>query len=261
MATITAPRPAVTAGTVVASSSQERAPWPTGVRQGLLICGIVSSLLYVALNILGALLYPGYSLASQTISELYAIGAPPRVLVASLMIVYNCLLYAFGVGVWQSAGRKLALRVAAAGMIGKEVLGMAVTLFFPMHMREALAVGGATLTDEMHRDLTVAGTLFMLAAMVAGATAFGRRFRLYTVVTIVLFIVGGVAAFGDATRMAANLPTPWQGVKERTNAFGYMLWLAVLAMTLLRAQVARPKVTSLGEATSETLHPIARQAA
>jgi hypothetical protein len=225
------------------------------LRTGLLACGVVSSLVYVALNILGALLYPGYSLASHTISELYAIGAPPRVLVAALMVVYNLLLYAFGVGVWQSAGqsagRKLALRVAAAGMIGKEVLGMAVTLFFPMHTRQVLAAGGATLTDEMHKDLTIAGTLFMLGAMVAGATAFGKRFRIYTIATIVLFVVGGVAAFGDATRMAANLPTPWQGVKERANAFGYMLWLAVLAVTLLRGRAARPNAVPAGAPTPD----------
>ena len=47
-------------------------------RRALLACGIVSSLLYVALNVVGALLYPGYSLVSQTISELYAIGASLR---------------------------------------------------------------------------------------------------------------------------------------------------------------------------------------
>jgi hypothetical protein len=209
-------------------------------RRALLACGIVSSLLYVALNVVGALLYPGYSLVSQTISELYAIGAPPQAVVAALMVVYNLLLYAFGVGVWRSAGPGRALRVASVGLIGKEVLGMAVTLFFPMHTREVLAAGGATLTDAAHRDLTIAGTLFMLTAMVAGASALGKRFRLYTVATIVLFVAGGVAAFGDAERMAANLPTPWQGVTERVNAFGYMLWLAVLAVILLRARTERP---------------------
>jgi hypothetical protein len=220
------------------TSGSVELPGSAPLRRALLACGIVSSLLYVVMNVVGAALYPGYSLAAQTISELYAIGAPPRTLVATLMVLYNLLLYAFGVGVWQSAGGGRALRVASVGMIGKEVLGMAVTLFFPMHTREVLAAGGATLTDEMHRDLTMAGTLFMLTAMVAGMTAFGRRFRLYTVATIVLFVGGGVAAFGDAPRMAANLPTPWQGVTERALAFGYMLWLSVLAVMLLRRRTA-----------------------
>jgi Protein of unknown function (DUF998) len=224
--------------TVVRPAGARSVGWMANAlpREALLVCGIVSSALYVAMNALGALLYPGYSLTAQTISELYAIGAPSRTVVAALMVVYNLLLYAFGVGVWRSARGELALRVAAAGMIGKEVLGMAVTLFFPMHTREVLAAGGATLTDAMHRNLTMAGTLFMLTAMAAGATALGKRFRLYTAVTVVLFVAGGVATFGDAPRMAANLPTPTQGVTERALAFGYMLWLAVLAVVLLRAR-------------------------
>lgn len=60
------------------------------------------------------------------------------------------------------------------------------------------------------------------------------RFRVYTIATIALFIGGGVAAFGDAPRMAARLPTPTQGMTERVLAFGYMLCLAVLAVRLLR---------------------------
>ena len=211
-------------------------PGTVSFRRILLACGIISSALYVVMNAIGALLYSGYSGAAQTISELYAIGAPPTNVVALLMVVYNLLLYAFGAGVWLSAGAKRALRIAAAGMIGKEILGMAVTLFFPMHTREVLAAGGATVSDTLHANLTLIGTLFMLTAMVAGATAFGRRFRLYTIATIVLFIAGGVAAFGNAPRMAANLPTPTQGLTERALAFGYMLWIAVLAITLLRGK-------------------------
>jgi hypothetical protein len=84
----------------------------------------------VAFNILGAIVWQGYSSTSQTISELYAIGAPSRALVAPLMVVYNLLLYGFGVGVWLCAGPKRALRVTTVGLIDKEVLGMAVTLFF-----------------------------------------------------------------------------------------------------------------------------------
>ena len=47
-------------------------------RKLLLFCGILSSLLYVAMNIVGAMPFEGYSSTSQTISELSAIGAPSR---------------------------------------------------------------------------------------------------------------------------------------------------------------------------------------
>jgi hypothetical protein len=205
---------------------------PRQLQSGLLGCGVLSSLLYVAVNFLGARRFPGYSLTSQTISELFAIGAPSRRLVASLMVLYDVLLYAFGVGVWRSAHTH-ALRIAAVGMIGKEVLGFLATVFFPMHRREVLARGGATVSDELHKDFTLLGTVFMLATMVSGAAAFGGRFRGYSIGTMLAFVVGGLSAFGDVSRMAANLPTPGQGLRERANAFGYMAWVAVLALILV----------------------------
>ena len=39
------------------------------VRKILLGCGIVSSVLYVAVDVLGTLRYPDYSFADQTFSE------------------------------------------------------------------------------------------------------------------------------------------------------------------------------------------------
>ena len=122
-------------------------------------------------------------------------------------------------------------------MIGKEVLGLVVTLFFPIHLR---GVEG-TLTDNMHAILTGVGVLFILLAIVFGATAFGKRFRLYSIVTIVILVVFGVLAGLNGPQMAANLPTPWLGVWERINIFGYMLWSVVFAIALLRGRVSRPQ--------------------
>ena len=48
------------------------------LRRGLLVCGVLSSLLYVAMTIFVARQWDGYSSTSQTISELSAIGAPTR---------------------------------------------------------------------------------------------------------------------------------------------------------------------------------------
>jgi len=45
----------------------------------------------------------------------------------------------------------------------------------------------------------------------------------------------------DQPRLAANLPTPWMGVWERINIGVFLLWVSVLAIALLRAQVERPK--------------------
>ena len=65
-------------------------------RKVLLICGIMSSLLYVAMNIVPAVRWEDYSSASQTVSELSAIGAPARPLWILLAIPYSLLVIAFG---------------------------------------------------------------------------------------------------------------------------------------------------------------------
>jgi hypothetical protein len=58
----------------------------TGLREGtmtrkvLLVGGIAASALYVAMNVIAAMLYPGYNAASQAPSELSAIGAPTAAL-------------------------------------------------------------------------------------------------------------------------------------------------------------------------------------
>jgi hypothetical protein len=116
---------------------------PSGrmVRQVLLALGIVGPLFYVATDIFAATRWEGYSYTDQTVSELFAIGAPTRPLVVPLMLTYGVLAIAFGLGVWTSAGEKRALRVVAVGLIAKEVLGSVATLFAPIHLRESAGSG------------------------------------------------------------------------------------------------------------------------
>jgi hypothetical protein len=199
----------------------------------LLICGILSLVLYVAATIFGAMRWNGYSSTSQTVSELIAINAPSAPLVVPLFLVYSILMFAFGLGVWRSSGQKRVLRFVACLIVGKEVLGLAVTLFAPMHMRGQ----ETTLTDTMHALLTGVGVfLCMFPAIGLGATAFGKHFRFYSIGTMLIFIVFGIVSFLDAPQLAANLPTPWLGVWERVNIFGYLLWIVVLAITLLKKE-------------------------
>jgi hypothetical protein len=59
-----------------------------------------------------------------------------------------------------------------------------------MHLRGA----EFTLTDTMHIVFSVVTVLLMLLAIAFGAAAFGKRFRLYSIATIVI-----LAAFGALT--------------------------------------------------------------
>ncbi len=196
-------------------------------RKALLICGVLASLLYVSMNVLGAAQFEGYHSASQTVSELFAIGAPSRPLWVWLGIVYQVLMIAFGWGVWASAGRSRALRTTGGLFLAYGVVGLAAP-FFPMHQRGA----GMTLTDTMHKILTLVTVLLMVSAIGFGAAAFGKRFRVYSIATGVMLFVFGALVGLDAPRIEANLTTPWVGVTERICIGVFLLWVVVLAITL-----------------------------
>jgi uncharacterized membrane protein len=68
--------------------------------------------------------------------------------------------------------------------------------------------------------------------MAFGAAAFGSRFRLHSIASLVILMVFGVLTFLDAPGIAANLPTPWIGVWERINIAAFLLWIVVLAIAL-----------------------------
>ena len=200
------------------------------LRKVLLVCGILSSLLYVAINILGAMRFEGYSSISQTVSELSAIGAPSRPLWLALAIPYDMLVIAFGLGVLISAGGKRALRVVGGLLAAYGVTGLPWMLFAPMHLRgEAL-----TLTDTMHIVFAMVTVLLMMVAIVCGATALGKRFRFFSIATIMLLLVFGALAGLDGPKVAANLPTPLVGVWERISIAVFLLWIVMLATALLR---------------------------
>lgn len=203
-------------------------------RNALLACGILSSLVYVLADILGALSWDGYQYASQAVSELSAIGAPSRPYVLPAFLAYDLLMIAFGFGVRASAGRRRALRVTGACLIAIGAIGLAA-FFFPMQLRGT----ERALTDTMHIVLTTLTALAILVAVGSSVGAFGNGFRLYAIATILVLLLFGVTAELDAPRIDANLATPYLGITERINIGAYLLWVAVLAIALLR--------TGLGE--------------
>ncbi len=212
----------------------------TVVRKVLLSCGIVSSVLYIAVDVLGSLRYPGYRYADQEFSELLAAGSPVRPLMIALSVIpYTVLVTAFAVGVWTSADRKRAARITGAMLVGYAIIGAAGGLLFNMDRREVLAAGEGTLRNAMHPPVTAVMSLCMLLAMGFGATLLGRRLRYYSYGTIITLVVFGVLTSLQVGQMVTNQPTPWMGIEERINIYATMLWVTVLAIGLLGAKETR----------------------
>lgn len=205
---------------------------PTNRRDlALISCGILAPVLYVVMTLTIGRLWDGYSITSQTISELAAIDAPTRPLWLLLALMYSGLMIAFGGFVWAAAPPNRALRAVGGLLAIQAVFGI---FWPPMHQRAVLAAGGGTLTDTLHIVWTIVTSLFFMAAMAFGAAALGTRFRAYSIATMVIVFACGAWTGTYAPRLQANLPTPGAGVWERINTTAFMVWVAVLAAALLR---------------------------
>ena len=201
----------------------------SAAQQLLLVAGVLCALLYLTADLVSASRYPGYSIRDQAISELSAIGAPTKGLWASMMVAYQILFFFFAVGVLRAAKGNRALRITGALLLALGLIGVLWT-FFPMHQRG----DEFNWSDVGHIIMSAVTVLLTLSYIAVGAFALGPRFRLYSFATLVAVVGAGALTFAWAPRISANEPTPWLGLVERVIIYGYLLWLAVLAVALLR---------------------------
>jgi len=196
----------------------------------MLVCGILSPLLYAVADTLTGLQWDSYSFRDQTISELGAIGAPSRFLFTLLLIPAYLLLVIFGVGIWQSAETRRRLKIAAGLLIAFGVIAVTLGPFVSMHLRGS----EQGLAGTLHLVEGGLEMLILLMAMLFASGAFDRKFLIYSIATIALMLIFGAWSGMDASLLEAGKPTPWLGVKERIMWYAYQLWFIALALRLLQ---------------------------
>jgi len=201
----------------------------------LLFCGILSSLLYISMDVLAGMQWLNYSWISQEFSRLSSIGAPSRPVILAFSPIYTILVAGFGLGVWWSAGRKRALRVVGGMVIVYALVSFVWPQFFP----EDLTASVSAFTNTMHIILTIVTVFSWMLILGFGATAFGKWFRIYSIGTLLTVLLFGALTGSQAAALATGQPTPWLGITERINIYSFMLWVVVLAIFLLRAQSTR----------------------
>ena len=201
----------------------------------LLTLGVGYAFHSVAADIVAALQFDGYRFRDQAISELSAIGSPLQGPLLVALAVNVILLTLFGWGVWRQAGGDRALGRTAVILMALGLSHLAWP-FFRMHARGE----PPTWTDTGHLVVTAVTVTLIIASIWSGSRAGGSGFRRYSIVTIVILLTAGASTALYAPRVAANLPTPWMGLIERVNYYGFMLWVLVFAVMLLREPVRVP---------------------
>ena len=205
------------------------------VRKTLLICGILSALIWMGTDILASLLYKGYNYPFQPISGLSTLDSPVRSFLIPLDILYALLKIPFAVGVWMIAGQKRSLRITAGLLCASGIVDLLAN-FFPWNPSQDLLTLGNIIHGILAGGLT---PLLFLLIIAFGASSDGKLFRYYSYGTILAIIVAGsvMALFGNL-QMKVNLVPPWFGLTERINGYGLMLWMLMLAVILFRLKPA-----------------------
>jgi hypothetical protein len=202
----------------------------------LLACGVAYSLSYLVANdVVAATRYEGYSRTSQAVSELSATGAPTRAFLMFMLPIWTALMVAFGIGVWKAAEAKHSIRIVGALLVTFGITGL-LWLAFPMTSRQEMVSGTTPANDAGHIAMTGLTVVLIIAQLVFGAAAFGRKFQIYSLVTAAIVLIFGGLTGTQAPKIPNGEPTPWMGLFERINIGAWLLWIAVLAILLIRAR-------------------------
>ena len=201
----------------------------------MLLCGIISSVYYIVINIITPTHYPGYQIDAQTVSELSAIGAPSRKIWVLLCSFYSFLIIVFGMGIYVITEGNKRMKLIGALMFFYGVSG-----FFwpPMHQREVIAAGNATITDTLHLVFAGLTVVLMMTMIGLGVFSLGKKFRMYSILSIVALIIFGTLTGIDSKNISTGQPTPMIGIWERINISIFMIWVSVLSVDLLRSKKA-----------------------
>ena len=240
-----------------ARSDPARKPPRVTVLRILLACGVVYPLLYfVAADGIAATLNDGYSRMDQAVSELSGTAAPTRRFLTAMLPVYAVLMIAFGIGVRKSAEGTRALRVTGNLFIAWAIVGTALAAI-PDELTPGCRQGRAHV-GERHRP--------------SRHERLDARVHHVGVVVWCESVRKRVPPLLDSHRrhrarlrrllmstQAPNVPdpTPWMGLYERVMMWAWFLWIAVLAIILLRraTETALRKTSPSGHSDLTTVGP------
>ena len=193
----------------------------------LLICGIISAILNVCVDIVGIMFWKGYNFISQSISELNAVESPIRQWILPLNALYYGLLIIFGIGVLVLDPKNHFLQLIGLLLIGNGLFTLTGIIIYPKYMGESIN----SINNSKNTIVMAIGVLSILIAIVLGIFAFENWFRYVSLGIVILFIV--LTIVGLFVIPTVNPGAILAGIQERTMVYTYQLWIILLSLALL----------------------------
>jgi hypothetical protein len=196
----------------------------------LLLCGVISPLIYLGATIVGGAMRPGYNHMVDTVSELMSPGSPNKPLMHALFTASAVCGTLFGVGVWQfvrASGRSTtSAAIAAALLIIVGLVNILTAAVFPQD-----PIGApATFPGKMHIILVGAlSVMSMSATLLLGLWSrqvdVPAGYGAYTLASLSVMLLTGLIA-------VATGGSRWMGLTERLTVGAVLQWNLITAWRL-----------------------------
>lgn len=194
------------------------------------ICGIIAPISYLSLAIIGGLLRPGYSHITHSVSELLVVGAPNKLLMDTMLIIYGVLMTLYPIGIHRGISEGKGSKVGPTCLVVAGVLTL-ISVFFPQDP------GGppVTFAGTMHIALVIPMAILSLIAILA----FWRRLKSdslwsgydrYSLVTFIVGITMGVIS-------VILIDSPYMGLLERLSVGVILQWTFFMSIKLFRLSI------------------------
>jgi hypothetical protein len=169
-----------------------------------------------------------YDPVRDSISELYELGAPNAHWLMVLFTLYHALVIPLSVGLARG------LPPASRGWIGPFLLGLAGFFGIPLGAYARCdpgCFGATTIRGQLHGILVLLTVPLIFAAMIGvwyrlRHYSGWRRYRRYTLTTVIVGIVSGIA-------MIPFIQGPYAGLLERISVGLIVQWYAVSGALLI----------------------------
>lgn len=194
----------------------------------LILCGILSPILYILATIIGGLLIPEYSHIENAVSELIQSGAPNKLLLVTLMVISSISTILGCIGIFLTHKKKIN-KLVTTGIILiliTGLLGLLTSTIFPQ--------------DPIHAPMTLPGIMHMVIVAISALITivsplligFGicqnegwENFKLYSIISVlIIFITGGLTPFIILKEI------PLMGLIQRIAIGAYFQWFIVLSI-------------------------------
>ena len=208
--------------------------------RNFILFGVISPILYFGASFIGGSANNGYSHIRDSVSDLLVKGSP-RLLLLDIMMVLSFVIIMISTSAILMVHGKNLKKVTKVGIIIIGLTGLfsfLSSIVFRLNPQDT----GMSLSSIMHISfvaLSAIGTVVggLLIGLSMKEVEGWKRFRLFTVISLLILLLGGVMA-----PLIVSLDMDIIGLVERLSILAYHQWFVVLLVKFYKLDIGSKKI-------------------